>query len=263
MTVLGKTNIIDTMAEIKRLCNNSGEIDDSGVPSFGALQIGDYIDGIDLSAIAAENSGTAGQAWSDTYKNNRIVIAGFNTYKGAGDTENTKNHVLFIFRNIPIKKRMNSTNDNTGGYQASELRAFLEGTNGDGTGDKSGVTTARFMTVLKQQIGDVLYKIRKLHSTKGGNSWKSYTVWPPTELEIFGYQTYGDEADTSNTNVQFPIFAKSFVFRIKRYNGARDWYFESTPYSGSAASFCNVYNFGNTNYFASSVGGCAPAFCVA
>jgi hypothetical protein len=264
MTVLGKQTIIDTMAEIVKLSNNTGQLDNTGIPNYSAMRVGDYIDGIDLSGIAAENSGSAGQAWSDGYKNNRIVIAGFNTYKGAGDTENTKNHVLFTFRNCPLAKRMNSSNDNTGGYQASELRAFLEGLNGDGTGDKSGVTTARFMTVLKQQIGDVLYKIRKAHSNKGGYNWANYTCFIPTELEVFGYQTWGDEANMYNTNVQWPLYAQGYAYRVKRYNGARQWWWEHTPYSGSAASFSTVHSVGDASYgSASSVGGCAPAFCVA
>jgi hypothetical protein len=122
--------------------------------------VGDYLDGVDLSAIPAENGGTAGQVWNGTYKNNQIVLSGFNTYKQAGDTEVTKNHLLFTFRNIPLKKRMNPTNDNTGGYAASEIRAFLEGVNGDGTGDYAGsttVTTAAFLNVLKAQVGPLTY----------------------------------------------------------------------------------------------------------
>ncbi|MDR2785288.1 MAG: hypothetical protein LBB83_05180, partial [Treponema sp.] len=36
MTLLGKISIVDTIAEIKRLCNNSAQIDASGVPRFDA-----------------------------------------------------------------------------------------------------------------------------------------------------------------------------------------------------------------------------------
>jgi hypothetical protein len=278
LDVFGISTIAEAMAEIHRLCNNNGEIDDTGIPDFTGIEIGDYIDGIDLSAIPAENSGTAGQAWNDTYKNNRIVVSGFNTYKGMGDTENTKNHVLFTFRNIPLNKRMNSSDTNASGYIVSELRAFLEGVNGDGTGDKSGVTTAAFMNVLKAQIGDYLYTIRKEHSVKSGSMWTSYTVWPVSEIEMFGVPVYGDEgvympAITSPsiaarasaiTPVHIPLYQKSYAYRVKRYNGARDWHFLQTPYAAGASSFCNVSYNGNTNYYsASSVGGCAPAFCVA
>jgi hypothetical protein len=271
------------MAEIRRRCNNNGEIDDTGIPDFTGIMIGDYIDGLDLSDIPAENSGTAGQAWNDTYKNNRIEVAGFNTYKGMGDTENAKNHILFTFRNVPLTKRMNATDTNTGGYAASELRAFLEGTSGNGTGDKSGVTTAAFMNALKAQLAgggseNYLCTIRKCHSVKSGGGWANYTVWLPSEIEMFGVPVYGDEgvymtaitspsiAARANTitPIHIPLYQKSYDRRVKRYNGARQWHWLQTPYAAGAGSFCLVYSSGSTRYTsAGSAGGCAPAFCVA
>ncbi|MDR1588559.1 MAG: hypothetical protein LBS57_13980, partial [Treponema sp.] len=132
LKVLGAAGIQAAMDALQARCNGTG------TPDFSGLMVGDYLDGLNLSAIPAENGGVAGQAWNDSYKNNRIVLSGFNTYKGCGDTEVTKNHILFTFRNCPITKRINPTDDNTGGYAASELRAFLEGANGDGTGDYAG-----------------------------------------------------------------------------------------------------------------------------
>jgi hypothetical protein len=271
------------MAEIRRRCNNNGEIDDTGIPDFTGIMLGDYMDGLDLSAIPAENSGTAGQAWNDTYKNNRIVVSGFNTYKGIGDTENTKNHILFTFRDIPLKKRMNASNANAGGYAASEMRAFLEGTNGNGTGDKSGVTTAAFMNALKAQLAgggseNYLYTIRKAHSTKSASSWANHTVWLPSEIELFGVPVYGDEgvrmAEITSpsiatrpggiTPVHIPLYQKSYAYRVKRYNGARQWHFLQTPNAATATGFAEVDGWGLAYAnSAGGVGGVAPAFCVA
>ena len=256
---------------------NNGASAANGEADFRGLQIGDYIPGIDLSAIPAENGGDAGQAYDAAYRNNDILLSGFNTYLGAGDTENVKNHLLWTFKNVPLRKKFNASDTNTGGYAASDLRAFLEGTAGDGTEAKSGITTAAFMNALRAQIGDHLYTIRKAHSTKSSQAWASYTVFPPSELEVFGYPTYGDEGvyllnDTAtsanragwNTNVQLPIFAKSYKHRIKRYNGARMWWWESTPTGYFAAAFCGSHSTGGAaSASAGSVGGCAPAFCVA
>jgi len=83
-----------------------------------------------------------------------------------GDTETARNHILFTFRNVPLRKRINATNTNAGGYPASEMRAFLDGLNGDGTGDMAGVTTAAFLNAMRAQLGDYLLTIRKIHSTK-------------------------------------------------------------------------------------------------
>ncbi|MDR1837641.1 MAG: hypothetical protein LBQ89_08290, partial [Treponema sp.] len=113
------------MAEIRRCCNNNGEIDSTGIPDFSGIEIGDYIDGLDLSGISVAPGGNAPQAWNDTYKNNRIVVSGFNYLKNAGDVENVKNHILFTFRNIICQGRMNPTNTNAGGYMASEMRIWL------------------------------------------------------------------------------------------------------------------------------------------
>jgi hypothetical protein len=234
--------------------------------------IGDYLDGIDLSAIPAENGGGAGQAWNNTYKNNRIVLSGFNTYKQAGDTEVTKNHLLFTFRNIPLKKRMNPTNTCIGGYPASEIRAFLEGANGDGTGDYAGsttVTTAAFLNALKAQIGaSYILPVRRLLSTRpdsgGVRTWFTCSLFLPSEHEIFGASTWGDPIYDDGLKAHFPIYQKATTYRCKRYNNARDWWFECSPSSGSAAYFCLVGSGGSAYYTnASSVGGCSPAFCVA
>jgi hypothetical protein len=266
MKVLGVTTVQEAMAALSARCNGTG------MPNFSGLMVGDYLDGIDLSAIPAENGGTAGQAWDDTYKNNRIVIAGFNTYKGAGDTEATKNHVLFTFKNIPLRKRMNPADDNTGGYAASEMRAFLEGVNGDGTGDYAGsttVTTGAFLSALKAQIGAAyILPVRRILSDRpatGGNwAWRTCSLFLPSEHEIFGESAWGDPAYDDGMKVQFPIYQKAATYRCKRYNGARDWYWECSPHSGSAASFCFASSYGDAYYYAaSSVGGCAPAFCVA
>jgi hypothetical protein len=257
LTVLGVSGIPAVMAEIRRRCNNNGEIDSTGIPDFTGLMIGDYLDGINLSAIPAHGGGTAGQVWNDTYKNNRIVLSGFNTFKGAGDTENSKNHLLFTFRNDPLRHRMNPTNDNTGGYAASELRAWLEGANGDGTGQYAGdgtVPVAAFLNALKAQIGNYIYPIRKYHSIKSNYAVGTYSLWPPSELEVYGTAMYGDEgvympALTSPvlaarvgvvTPVQFPIFQKSYSYRIKRYNGTRDWWWELTPYAADSTLFAYV-----------------------
>jgi hypothetical protein len=260
--VLGVSSIPDAMAALRARCNGTG------TPDFSGLQIGDYLDGIDLSAIPAENGGTAGQAWNDTYKNNRITLSAFNSYKGAGDTEVTKNHIRFDFANAPLQKRMNPANSNEGGYAASEIRAFLDGTNGDGSGSKTGVTTAAFLNALKAQIGDYILPVRRLFSIRpsSGNDWgwNTYSLWLPSENEIFGANAWGEAGYGDGQKLHIPLYRDSYRHRIKRYNGSRIWYWLCTPYSGSAADFCIANNLGFAyNYSASAVGGCAPAFCVA
>jgi hypothetical protein len=258
MSVLGVSTIPAAMAALRERCNGTG------TPDFSGLQIGDYLDGLDLSAIPAENGGTAGQPWNDSYKNNRIALAAFNPYKGVGDTEVAKNHVRFDFVNVPLRKRMNPTNDNTGGYPATEMRAFLDGANGDGTGSITGITTAAFLNALKAQIGNYILPVRRLLSNKVNWAWVTCSLWLPSENEVCGANAWGETGYGDGQKLLIPLYRDSYQYRIKRYNGSRDWWWLNSPYAGSAAAFCLSSGNGNTSRDdASSVGGCAPAFCAA
>jgi hypothetical protein len=253
------------MAALRVRCNGTG------TPDFSGLQIGDYLDGIDLSAIPAENGGTAGQAWNDTYKNNRIVLSGFNPYKQAGDQEVQKNHLLFTFRDIPLNKRMNPTDTCIGGYAASEIRAFLEGANGNGTGAYAGsttVTTAAFLNALKAQIGDYILRVRRLFSTRpasGSNwGWLTCSLFLSSEHEILGGSCFSDFIQDDGIREHIPIYQKAPIYRCKQCNGLRSWYWTCSPYVASEADFCGIHQFGTVSHInASIMNGCAPAFYVA
>jgi hypothetical protein len=257
--VLGVTSIPAAMAELRRRCNNKGEINSTKIPDFTGILVGDYIDGLDLSGIAAPTGGLAPQAWNDTYKNNRLLVSGFNTYKGSADTENAKNHLVFTFRNIIAKGCMRVDNTNDGDYPSSktEARAYLEGASGDG----SGPLAVGLKTALG---GEYLYTVRRLLSSKGNWAWVTCTLFLLSEREVWGCPVWGEVGYGGGFPVQLPIFQKSGVYKGKRWNGARDWWWEETPSGSSSAYFCGVTSYiGATSTSASGVGGFAPAFCVA
>jgi hypothetical protein len=219
------------------------KINADGTPDFSGLRLADYLD------LPSLNDGTTNLSWNAAYKNLRIHIAGFNIYKNAGDTENTKNHIVFQFRNCPTTHRMNASNDNTGGYAATEMKTYLEG------GFKSGLVAV---------LGDYLYTVRRLLSTKGSWAWESDTVFLPTEREVWGSCVWAEKEYDGGLQAQYPIFQDSVIYKVKRYNGSRQWWWEASPYAASAAYFCFAHDHGGANYsHASAVGGCAPAFCVA
>ena len=237
LTVLGVSTVAAAMAELHNRCNGTGK------PDFSGLQIGDYLDLPELTV-----NGTT-YTWNDSYQNLRIVISGFNQYKGVGDTENTKNHILWTFRNVVLQRQMNTSDTNTGGYPASALKTYLDGVFALGLGSALGSS-------------DYLYTIRRAISKKSSTDWTSETVFLPTEVEVFGTPTYGDDQCAWNTNIQFPIFRNSAFYRIKKYNGSRAWWWEATPTASNSTTFCNVYGNGHSSSLASySNGGVAPAFC--
>jgi hypothetical protein len=213
--VLGVTSIAGVAAALCARCNGTG------LPDFSELMLGDYLD---LSSLTVD--GTV-YSWNASYKNLRLVVSGFNTYKNMGDTENTKNHILFTFRNCIHTRAMNSTNDNTGGYPASEMKTYLDGV---------------FATGLRAALGgDYLYPVKRLISNKDvspGYNWYLGTVWLPTEIEVFGLQSWGDELKTYSTPIQMPIYQDSYEYRVKRLNGSRHWWWLSSPTAALASSFC-------------------------
>ena len=230
--VLGVDTVAEAMAELHTRCNGTGK------PDFSGLLIGDYLD---LPSFTVDGVSYSGQ---------RIVISGFNQYIGIGDTENTKNHILWTFRDVVLKEQMNTSDTNTGGYPASALKTFLDGL---------------FAAGLASALGsaDYLYTVRRATSIKGSTAWNSFTVFLPTTVEVFGVDTYGDDQIAWNTNVQFPIFRNSSYYRIKRYSGARAWWWLGTPVASDSTYFCYVsgYGYSYVDNASNTGGGVAPAFC--
>jgi hypothetical protein len=252
LTVLGVANIEQAMEALHTRCNGTG------VPNFAGLEIGDYLDGISLAGISAPNGGAAPGAWNSTYRDNRIIISGFNFYKNSGDTETAKNHIVFTFSGCVATGKMNSTNDNAGGYIASEIRQWLEGAAGDGSGP--------FAVGLKNAIGNYLLTIRKYEGNKDVPGWNAYTVFLPTEHEVYGHTIRGSDTLPDGTRgimplLQLPIYQKSMEYLCKRRNGARFQWWLSTAYAALSTYFCSVNSGGGAyNYTASSVYGLSPDF---
>jgi len=238
LTVLGVTTVAEAMGVLHERCNGEG------VADFSGLMIGDYLD---LPSLIVD--GTT-YTWNATYQNLRIVISGFNHYIHCGETENTKNHILWTFKNVVLQRQMNSSDTNTGGYNASAMKTYLDGVFALGLGSALGSS-------------DYLYTISRAISKKGSTEWVRNTVFLPTEVEVFGVATYGDDQNAWNTNIQYPIYRDSSYYRCKKYNGSRAWWWEATPDASYSTYFCFV-TYGGHSYgtgAGNSGGGVAPAFC--
>jgi hypothetical protein len=188
------------------------------------------------------------------------MVSGFNVFKGSGDTETTKNHILFTFRNVLCRGYMKSSNDNSGGYPATLMRTWLEGASGDG----SGAFAAKLKTALGGGV-NYLLTFRQLLSNKGSWAWVNTTVFLPSEHNVFGNDAWSETGNDDGLRVHFPIYQKSSTYRVKRYNGARAWWWESSPFAAGSTDFAYVHGHGAAGYIGASStdGGVAPAFCVA
>lgn len=239
LDVFGKTTVAEVMEILHNKCNGEGKAD------FSGLMIGDYLD------LPSLTVGGTTYTWNADYQNLRIVISGFNHYIHCGySNENKKNHILWTFRNVVLQKRMNATETNAGGYGTSELKKYLDEVFEAGLGNALGSS-------------GYLYTIMRAISKKGATEFVKNTVFLPTEVEVFGVPTYGDDQIAWNTNIQYPIYRDSSFYRVKTYNGVRVWWWEGTPAASGSSSFCNATSYGySIRYSASNgSGGVAPAFC--
>jgi hypothetical protein len=216
--------------------------------NFDQLRLGDYINFTNGLTV----DGTS-YPWSSSYENLKLRIVGFDHYyRVGGNIDVTTHHAVWDWANVVLQHRMNSTDTNTGGYAASEMYTFLSGV---------------FLTGVTAMLGFTPISIDRLLSNHGGLAWLTEKVFLPTVLEIFG--AHGFDSQGGNTGyyggsgVQYPLYALNPSVRIKKYNGARYWYWLSDDRADVTTHFTNAYDNGGSAYAAASnaAGGAAPVLC--
>jgi hypothetical protein len=236
----------------------------------GTIQLGDWIDleaglaveaygtGSDTGGFTAENIDvTPMKLPFDNYegKTLRLIVVGINSFhSGNGqytitDNDNTP-HVVFQFQNIPVRRRMNQTNTDAGGYADSEMRLYLTMNFLDGLED-AGVPE------------DVLWApVRYVASGTNGATSEILTdkLWLPTEREMLQIRAYSADGETVANQAWLEYYNDKS--KRQKYSGSGFMpYWLSSAASGGSSWFCIVDSSGST---ASGTGafGVAPAFCV-
>jgi hypothetical protein len=99
-------------------------------------------------------------------------------------------------------------------------------------------------------------------------------IWLPTEREIaengqteYNGSRYGPYSsptyETPANQARLEHYSANAGRQKRGANNSAAWYWLASPYSASAVHFCYFDTNGFTSgYYASAVGGCAPAFCV-
>ena len=216
---------------------------------FEGLQLGDYFDGLDLSGIQGQPSGTPPAAWNNTYKNNRFEIIGFNMYKNI--FHNNYDTIDFGFRNNIATCKMNSGASNYRGFAASELYQWLSG---------------NFLTALEQRLGVSLGIIHLPAEFEWNDidSSESYKIRLPAEFEIYGFEALGEDLNKYKMMIHIPIHQKSYNRRIKKNNGAVSSYWTSTMAKGNYSSFVAMDYYNRLQNYQASVNlGVSPVFSLA
>lgn len=203
---------------------------------FSGLELGDYFD-ITLT----------------TNEKMRYVISGFNTYLNYGDSSVlTANHVIMTPVDcMAATAKMKETADNTGGYAASLMPAYLE------------TVLATFPAEWKS----VMRAIRRLENNKGTWAWATRTLFLLSETEVHGHPVWSDGYDGGTRPL--PLYQFSSRYRIKGLGfgkaaaGQRYYWWLASPSAAYTTNFANVDLGGfSSNYYADISNGVAPGFCI-
>ena len=173
-----------------------------------------------------------------------LEIADFDHDYLSGSTSAQKAGISMITRDLlPDTRQMNSSNTNSGGFPASALYDYLNGT---------------ILNGLPSDLKSALKTIYKWYGT-GNNTtngqWHGCKVWIPLEYEMFGTTTYSPATEHGTGNARkYPIFTDN-TSRVKKLNngsGSANWYWEASPSASTATYFCSVISNGGANYFTAS-----------
>ena len=143
-------------------------------------------------------------------------------------------------------QQMNTSNTNTGGWNGSAMRGRM----------------STYKSQLPAALRNVIKTVKKKSGTGGGSSSGTQQtnddLFLLSEIEIFGTTTYS----VAGEGTQYEWY-KAGNSRIKKVNGSANNWWERSPRSGNAYSFCIVNGSGSAdNSYANSSYGVSFGFCV-
>ncbi len=158
----------------------------------------------------------------------RIAVAGIDHYN--------ENEVIFAFKDImPNEKPMNAEYANRGGYEASDMRTYLNE-------ELFALLPDDLQEVIKERRGDKL--------------------WLFSRREVFGEDSMDYRYKSPEDDKQLPYY-EDMANRVKLRNGDTDWWWLASPSSANTTDFCLVSPSGDSgNNYASISFGVAPGFCI-
>jgi hypothetical protein len=254
---------------------------------LGVIKLGDYIDLTSLSVEGYTANGAASDGQGDGELVDlqdkdllRLMVVGVNTFNEGqggdytGNGNGTRPHLVFQFKNMPSARRVNPTNDNTGGYAVTEMREYLFDANADGVG---GNFTKGLVAAGVPMDTNIVWGPKRCVSNGGGGSGTPVgadgyataadvledKLWLPTEWEMLGMNYSSSMTYETKENQARLAYYKDAPSRVK--SGHTDDFVLASPASLAANSFVYMIKSGapfGGAYNASTVFGCIPTFCV-
>lgn len=181
---------------------------------------------------------------------NEIVemqVAGIDCYYRTTD-QNLGHHIDFISRDCFSETvQWNTTNNNNGNaenscpYMVSNLHMWLE------TLYESLPQAVKAQIVTKRSLMEQRYSASGALTDSTGWVWQDIgKLWVPHEYEVFGAVVWGTQGWSEGQAMQYPIFANSYLNRIKGAGdgGSRCGWWLASVRSGASANACFVSDYG-------------------
>lgn len=143
-------------------------------------------------------------------------------------------------------QQMNTSNTNTGSWNGSAMRGRM----------------STYKSQLPAALRNVIKTVKKKSGTGGGSSSGTQQtnddLFLLSEIEIFGTTTYS----VAGEGTQYEWY-KAGNTKVKKVNGSANFWWERSPRSGAANSFCAVASDGGAYFGAASNSyGVSFGFCV-
>ncbi len=198
-----------------------------------------------------------------TIKNERVEmqVAGIDVYTHTTD-QDLGHHIDFISRDCFSETvQWNTTNDNNGNatdgcpYMVSNLHTWLA------TLSSHLPQAVKDHIVTKRSLMEIRYSASGALTDSTGWGWKDIgLLWVPHEYEVFGAVVWATKGYGQGQAMQYPIFANSYLNRIKGagHGGSRcDWWLASVR-SGASTYACAVSDYGGADHWYASGAGRVP-----
>ena len=266
----GPDGVSDTFTTLHAYIQAGGLDDENNV----VIRLGDWIDlegGLQVDDAYNGTGSFTITAVDDNLRESskrllRLIVVGINSFNGKNGNGATP-HVVFQFQNIPVTRRMNSSETNAGGYAASEMRKYLVEAGDSAADPNDGKFLAGLLDAGVPE--EALWAPKRIVSVRDGQGELEDLLWLPTEREMFDKNANSVSADETEENQARLEYYDSALKRIKYLeNSSAKSYWEASPsynevISWKNRSFCSVSMNGLTDYnYAESLYGCVPAFCV-
>ena len=201
-----------------------------------------------------------------TLTNNMTVPVQIVGFAHDDKTAGGKAGITFMFGDAIAEAPMNQTDTNAGGWEASQMRAYL---NGDG------------MALLPEDLKKVVAPVDKLTNNAGETqdvsavTTTSDSLWLPSFAELVGWLPDDASSDAPVFNAegsQYKLYRDTNVvwenienpILVKNYQNSPDYWWERSPNPSGSGGFLCVFSGGGPGGggYAGSSNGVVPGFCL-